>query len=211
MTDGHLQGRQKLRAASRAGAAAPGPSGPAPALPARGGRPSGQARLAGAAGSVGLGHRPEETRAPVAKRTKNRRNPARPPAPQVQRPALGLWHRVGGAPRAWPGLGPWRAAEEGQNVSPSGPEGPRSGVSGPERRGRQSTRPKACRLATEPDWPACPLYAACAEPPSAPSPRRLSGPETVRASLFGRPPGGPRLMRAPWIAQLPDCGELYEL
>lgn len=97
MTDGHLQGRQKLRAASRAGAAAPGPSGPAPALPARGGRPSGQARLAGAAGSVGLGHRPEETRAPVAKRTKNHRNPARPPAPQVQRPALGLWHRVGGA------------------------------------------------------------------------------------------------------------------
>lgn len=37
MTDGHLLGRQKLRAASRAGAAAPGPSGPARALPARGG------------------------------------------------------------------------------------------------------------------------------------------------------------------------------
>ncbi|XP_053526048.1 basic proline-rich protein-like [Artibeus jamaicensis] len=38
MTDGHLQGRQKLQAARRAGAAAPGPSGPGPTLPARGGR-----------------------------------------------------------------------------------------------------------------------------------------------------------------------------
>lgn len=91
MTDGHLQGRQKLRAASRAGAAAPGPSGPAPALPARGGRrgsrrPSGQARLAGAAGSVGLGHRPGETRASAAKRTKNRRKPAPRARPGAPRP-----------------------------------------------------------------------------------------------------------------------------
>lgn len=208
MTDGHLQGRQKLRAASRAGAAAPGPSGPAPALPARGGRrgsrrPSGQARLAGAAGSVGLGHRPGETRASVATRTK------KSPEPSAPRQACGT--ASAGQPRAWPDPGPWKAAEEGQNVSPSGPEGPGSGVSGPERRGRKPTRPKASRLATEPNLPALPLYAACPEPPRAPSPGRLSGPEAMRASLFGRPPRGPRLMRAPWIAKLAACGELSEL
>lgn len=146
MTDGHLWGCQKLRAASRAGAAAPGPSSPALALPARGRRRRRQAAFGtcparGRGGALGLGQTrglalPEETRAYVAAPAKSRRSwrPCQHPkssGQSRQAQARPVARRPPGQPRAWPGLGPRKAAEGGQNVLPPIPEGPGSSIPGP--------------------------------------------------------------------------------
>lgn len=221
MTDGHLRGLQKLRAASRVGATAPGPSGPAPTLPARGGRPKHQApckhsRRRRTAGSGGHGWLPVEAKASVAAREKPP-DPSAPASLPGGAPTPGL--RQGVFPGSWkpgPASGLWKRPKRDKTAS-SMPKGLSSNILGtrslvvgslcglrPASHCPISGRPPPGLAlppgpARRPDSGRTALpHAACPKPQGVPSRERGSRPKATRASLFPRVPAPPGLIPESW-------------
>lgn len=197
MTDGHLQGRQKLRAAAARGLRPQAPvvlPGLCPQGAGGGGsrRPSGRAGPAGAARVCGP--RPDaQPRTASGKQTqgaapaKHGRIPAPLPASPAKRPPQACGSASPGQLRASPGLGPWRAAEEEQNFSPSRPEGPGSSILGAERRGlKPAAQGQRAGVQARSAHPG-PGPPAARGPPGA-AETAFAGAEASRASWPGRVP-----------------------